>query len=173
MYCAIRSRSFNPGTFALPEFLKKIDYSKPSGPTDTPYHLGHNTKLSIFEEIQQDPVLSRQFNNHMAAYAQGRYRWMDPGFYPVQQQLIDGTTIGDQDVLLVDIGGSFGHDLLDFRRKWPDVPGRLVLQDLPEVVASVQNLDPSIDVMGYDFFTEQPVKGGTSFCLYGTLELEY
>lgn len=151
----------------MPEFLKKTNYANPTSPTDTPYHLGHDTNLTIFEEIQQDPVLSRQFNNHMAAYAQGRYRWMDHGFYPVQKQLIDGTSISDQDVLLVDVGGSFGHDLLDFRRKWPDVPGRLVLQDLPEVVASVQNLDePSIDVMGHDFFTEQPVKGGLMFLVY-------
>lgn len=84
---------------------------------------------------------------------------MDPGFYPVQERLVDGVTIGEDDVLLVDLGGSFGHDLSDFRRKWPGLPGRLVLQDLPEVVVSVKDLHPTIEVTAHDFFTEQPVKG--------------
>lgn len=95
----------------------------------------------------------------MGVYAQGRPRWMDKGFYPVQEQLVDGVEIGENDTLLVDVGGSFGHDISDFRRKWPDVPGKLALQDLPEVVSSVEGLDSSIEVMGHDFFTEQPIKG--------------
>ncbi|KAJ5811456.1 Winged helix-turn-helix transcription repressor DNA-binding [Penicillium riverlandense] len=95
----------------------------------------------------------------MSVYAQGRMRWMNPGFYPVQEQLVDGAPIGDQDVLLVDMGGSIGHDLSEFRRRWPNVPGRLVLQDLPEVVCSAKDLDPSIEVTAYDFFTELPIKG--------------
>lgn len=121
--------------------------------------MGHETDMGFFSHVQQEPLTAKQFNNHMSAYAQGRLRWMDPGFYPVQEQLIDGVTIGDDDVLLVDVGGSFGHDLSDFRRKWPGLPGRLVLQDLPEVVISVKDLHHSIDVTGHDFFTEQPVKG--------------
>jgi hypothetical protein len=85
---------------------------------------------------------------------------MDVGFYPVQS-LVEGTGIGDDDVLIVDMGGSMGHDLSEFRRKWPDVPGRLVLQDLPEVIeqAKTVGLHSSIQPMAHDFFTEQPVKG--------------
>jgi hypothetical protein len=49
----------------------------------------------------------------------------------VRERLIDGAAIKQDDVLLVDVGGSFGHDLLYFRRKCPDVPGRLLLQDRP------------------------------------------
>lgn len=114
--------------------------------------------MGFFGHLQQEPITARRFNNHMGVYAQGRARWTDPGFYPVQEQLAEGTTLGEKGVLLVDVGGSFGHDLLDFRRKWPSVPGRLVLQDLPEVVSSVKDLHPSIDVTAHDFFTEQPVK---------------
>lgn len=121
--------------------------------------MGHNTDMGFFGHVQREPITAKQFNNHMGVYAQGRPRWMDPGFYPVQEQLIEGATISENDVLLVDVGGSFGHDLSDFRQKWPNVPGRLVLQDLPEVVISVKDMDHSIDVMGHDFFTEQPVKG--------------
>lgn len=147
---------------ALPEFLKRTNYQNPISPTDTAFQLGYGSDMGFFGRVQQEPLTAKQFNNHMSMYAQGRVRWMDHGFYPVQKQLIDGVVIKDQDVSLVDVGGSFGHDLEDFRRKWPGVPGRLVLQDLPEVVAAVKDLHPSIEVTGHDFFTEQPVKGMTA-----------
>lgn len=154
------------GILALPAFLEKTNYRNPTSATDTAFQLGYKTDMGFFGHLQQEPITARRFNNHMGVYAQGRARWMDPGFYPVQEQLIEGTTLGKEDVLLVDVGGSFGHDLLDFRRKWPSVPGRLVLQDLPEVVSSVKDLlHPSIDVTAHDFFTQQPVKGMFLSCL--------
>ncbi|CAG8892072.1 unnamed protein product [Penicillium egyptiacum] len=124
-----------------------------------PFLLGHETEMGSFGHVQQEPLTAKQSNNHMSVYARCRVRWMDPGFYPVQEQLIAGVTISEDDVLLVDVAGSFGHDLSDFRRKWPGLPGRLVLQDLPEVMVSVKDLHPSIEVTSHDFFTERPVKG--------------
>ncbi|CAI7612634.1 unnamed protein product [Penicillium viridicatum] len=163
------TRRFAKGIMALPAFLKKNNYQNPTSPTDTAFQMGYGTDMGFFGHVQQEPLTAKQFNNHMSVYAQGRVRWMDPGFYPVQEQLIDGFTIGEDDVLLVDVGGSFGHDISDFRRKWPGVPGRLVLQDLPEVVVSVKDLHPSIDVTGHDFFTEQPVKGARAYYMHSVL----
>ncbi|KAJ5625074.1 Winged helix-turn-helix transcription repressor DNA-binding [Penicillium lagena] len=160
---------FTRGILALPEFLKKNGYRNPTNPTDTAFQLGYDTDKGFFQHVQEEPDTAKQFNNHMSVYAQGRMRWMDPGFYPVQEQLVDGTAIGDQDALLVDMGGSFGHDLSDFRRKWPNAPGRLVLQDLPEVVSSVKDLHPSIEVTAHDFFTEQPVKGARAYYMHSVL----
>ncbi|CAI7573252.1 unnamed protein product [Penicillium palitans] len=165
----LMTHRFTKGIMALPAFLKKNNYQNPTSPTDTAFQMGYGTDMGFFGHVQQEPLTAKQFNNHMSVYAQGRVRWMDPGFYPVQEQLIDGVTIGEDDVLLVDVGGSFGHDLSDFRRKWPGVPGRLVLQDLPEVVVSVKDLHPSIDVTGHDFFTEQPVKGARAYYMHSVL----
>lgn len=83
---------------------------------------------------------------------------MDAGFYPVQDHLVKGF---DRDApLLVDVGGSTGHDLAEFRRKHPEVQGQFILQDLPEVVEKAQTLiSPEIKAMEHDFFKEQPVKG--------------
>lgn len=41
------------------------------------------------------------------------------------------------------------------------MPGRLVLQDLPEVVEQARGmfLHPRIELMAHDFFTEQPIQG--------------
>ncbi|RAK75872.1 S-adenosyl-L-methionine-dependent methyltransferase [Aspergillus fijiensis CBS 313.89] len=164
---------FTQGFLALPAFLAQTRYANPTSPTETAFQLGHRTSLNFFEHVQREPDTARRFNNHMGVYAQGRPRWMDPGFYPVRHQLVEGAVpaIGDEGVLLVDVGGSFGHDLLDFRRKWPDVPGRLVLQDLPEVVASVPGevRELGVEAMGYDFFTAQPVIGARAYYLHSIL----
>jgi hypothetical protein len=108
--------------------------------------------------MKENPEAASQFNNHMTAYHQGRPSWMDIGFYDVESLF---SNVGQDDVLLVDVGGSMGHDLSEFRRKWSGAPGRLVLQDLPDVVAQARTmqLNPSIEVMEHDFFTEQPIKG--------------
>lgn len=158
------------GVQALPAHLKKNNYRNPSDGTNCAFQLGFNTNLHFFDFLRENPVHAVQFNNHMSAYHQGRPSWMDVGFYPVQS-LVEGTGIGDDDVLIVDMGGSMGHDLSEFRRKWPDVPGRLVLQDLPEVIeqAKTVGLHSSIQPMAHDFFTEQPVKGARAYYMHSVL----
>lgn len=94
----------------------------------------------------------------MSVYSLGRPSWMDAGFYPVRD-LVDTTSITDDDVLLVDMGGNIGHDLAEFKSKCPDLPGRLILQDLPAVVTHANGLQEAIEVMPHDLFTQQPVQG--------------
>lgn len=97
----------------------------------------------------------------MAGYQLGRPAWMDEGFYPVRQRLIDGFDTKSKDAtLLVDIAGNIGHYTEQFRSKFPDAPGRLIVQDLPIVIQGIQDLHPRIEKMEHDFFTEQPIKGG-------------
>lgn len=106
--------------------------------------------------------MGAQFNTHMGSYAFGRPTWVDEGFYPVGERLLEGFDDEDETAaLLVDIGGSIGHDLQKFRDAFLEAKGRLVLQDLEPVVAQVKEdeLDASIERMAYDFLTEQPVKG--------------
>lgn len=62
--------------------------------------------------------------------------------------------------LFVDVGGGTGQQCIAMRERWPELKGRVVLQDLPSVVNEVQ-LPEGIDVMAYDFFTKQPVTGKT------------
>lgn len=100
-----------------------------------------------------------QFNNHMTAYHEGRPSWMDADFYPVQQELVEGACIDAEAVLMVDVGGGLGHDLVEFHRKHPKAPGRLVVQDLPSVIGTIQEIDKAVEPMGHDFFNEQPIKG--------------
>ncbi|OJK02617.1 hypothetical protein ASPACDRAFT_50168 [Aspergillus aculeatus ATCC 16872] len=158
---------------AIPEFLRKTSYRDPANGLDCPFQLGYNTQAAFFEFVGQHPVLSAQFNNLMSIYHQGRASWMDPGFYPVEQRLLVDTTTTDpaDSILLVDVGGGKGHDLAEFRAKWPSSPGRLILQDQPAVLAEVvgSQLHESIECMPHDFFTEQPCKGARAYFLHSVL----
>lgn len=158
----LRTACITKGILALPAQLKKDGYRNPSNGLDCGFQLGFNTQKHFFEFIKDYPEAAKQFNNHMSVYSQGRPSWMDVGFYDVPS-LIHHAETGEDHALLVDVGGSVGHDLSEFRRKWPQAAGRLVLQDLPEVLAQAKNanLHPSIELMEHDFFTEQPVKGET------------
>lgn len=141
------------------EFAKKTSYREPHDVFDGPLQYGYKTKLDCFSHFAANPPYDLQFAQHMGAYRQGRPSWMDKGFYPVQERLVDGFDGSGDGVLLVDVGGSFGHDIDEFRRKHPSAPGRLVVQDLPSVVDQIDKLDGKIERMGHDFFTEQPIKG--------------
>lgn len=143
---------------ALPEFLKKQEYKHIGDTHDCAFQLGYNTPNSFFEHLGAIPHLGAQFGQHMGAYHQGRPSWMDKGFYPVEERLVEGAQGGDS-VLIVDVGGSRGHDLQEFRKKWPEAAGKFVLQDHAHVIAEAKGLDKAIEPMVHDFFTEQPVKG--------------
>lgn len=130
---------------------------------NSPLQLGYKTKLNFFEHLHNNPPWGEQFHLHMGGYRQGRPSWMDANFFPVQDRLIEGFEESEDAALLVDLGGSFGHDLTEFTKKFPDVTGRLILQDLPVVIDQIHTLDEKIEKMKHDFFTEQPIKGKSLF----------
>ena len=119
---------------------------------------------SQFEWLAQRKLSQTRFNSYMASRRQGKPSWFDT--FPVER--LSRTAVARDDaVFLVDVGGNQGHDLVRFRKRFPSVPGRVVLQDLPKVVASaaVSSVrEDSVEIMGYSFFDPQPVKG-TSFVL--------
>lgn len=59
---------------------------------------------------------------------------------------------------LADIRAGIGQQCIEFRRRFPDAPGRVILQDLPHVVEQAMPHD-GVEKMGHSFFTPQPVKG--------------
>ncbi|KAK7402779.1 hypothetical protein QQX98_011459 [Neonectria punicea] len=128
----------------------------------------YGTKMNTFE-WQRSLGYDRHFNHHMAGYRQGRVPWMTPGFYPVQERLIEGGDTRPSAPFLVDIGGNMGHDLVEFHQYHPHAPGKLILQDLPAIIESIQELDPAITPMSYNFHTKQPVKGARAYYIHSCL----
>ncbi|CAF9930697.1 hypothetical protein IMSHALPRED_008255 [Imshaugia aleurites] len=160
-----------PAFFALPEHLSKTQYKNPDNPIDGAFQLGHGTKNHFFEWVSQRPERLSQFQHHMAGYRTGRPSWMDPNFYPVEQNLVEGAKTEDDAVFLVDVGGGKGHDLQELHRKHPTLPGKLVLQELKDVIeeASASGLGEKIVPMEHDFFTKQPVLGARAYYMHSCL----
>lgn len=84
--------------------------------------------------------------------------------YPVEAELAKTESTlktGKEDALFVDVAGGRGHDAGKFKAACPSLPGRCILQDLPGTLASVKKAEPpeGVELMEYDFFTPQPVKG--------------
>jgi hypothetical protein len=71
-----------------------------------------------------------------------------------------GLLVGsEEEVVLVDVGGSQGHVLKDVKKHLPNLKGRLVLEEIPETLASV-TIPEGIEALPYNFLeSEQPIKG--------------
>ncbi|RMY40164.1 hypothetical protein D0866_01444 [Hortaea werneckii] len=139
-----------PALSQFPTYAKRTAYREPSDPENGPYQFGVRTDRGFFEDQAVKKPLLELFGNHMGGYRQGRRSWWEEGFYPVRERVVRGAGLEEGDaggggkVLLVDVGGSFGHDLRAFAAGFGDVVGmargrgRLVLEDLPEVVGQIR-----------------------------------
>lgn len=54
--------------------------------------------------------------------------------YPVEKE-VNGFKPSSDSEVLVDIGGGFGHHSVFFKEKFPNIEGRIVVQDLPSTLA--------------------------------------
>ncbi|KAI8956424.1 putative O-methyltransferase [Daldinia sp. FL1419] len=151
----------------LPEYLKNTGYKLPTSVTDGPFQAAHKTELSAFAWLDRTPPYLEAFNNYMSAYRLGKPSWVDPGFYPVSDRLIEGFNSDYSDVFLVDVGGGKGHDLHELKEKYPHIPGKLILQDRPAVISTVS--DDSFEAVSHDFFTAQPIKHARAYYLHSIL----
>ena len=60
--------------------------------------------------------------------------------------------------IFVDVGGSIGHQCAALKARYPNIPGRIIYQDLPPVIPHGLKI-PGVEPMVHDFWQEQPVKG--------------
>ncbi|CZS78221.1 unnamed protein product [Fusarium graminearum] len=148
----------------FPDHFKQANYQHPGLP-DGPYQYAHNSSLPFFDWLVANPPYVNWFGSFMSVYRAGNPDWWE--FYPVEERLAAGFDKSKSDVLVVDVGGGRGHDLLSFSNGIKS-PGRLILQDLPEVIADVTETT-AFESQAYDFFTPQPVHGARSYFLHSIL----
>ncbi|KPM39842.1 hypothetical protein AK830_g6748 [Neonectria ditissima] len=155
------SRSFRN----FPEHFDKAGYKAP-GLTDGPYQSCFNSSLPFFDWLAANPPFVDWFASFMSVYRAGNLDWWT--FYPVAERLVDGFNKDSGDAFLVDVGGGRGHDLGAFAGAHPTPPGRLILQDQPEVIATVQQ-DARFESQSHDFYTPQPIKYARAYVLHSIL----
>lgn len=126
-----------------------------------------NTKLQYYDWLKTEPEQAVAFNTTMMLQRMDRGEpWYE--YYPVTSKV--GTSFDGKTPLMVDVGGNIGINIGDFHAKFPELPGRLVLEDLPEVISSIQELDPAIERVVHSFLDPQPeIAKGAKFYFLGTV----
>ena len=122
-----------------------------------------NGGKTFWQSMKEDPEAGDDFHQLMASRRQGRLAPSWFNIYPAESRLavMNGNIKTEpENVLLIDIGGGRGHDVADFRAAYRHLPGKCILQDLPETIAEARKAPPGdVELMEHDFFTPQPVKG--------------
>lgn len=73
-------------------------------------------------------------------------------------------TVGSSRALFVDIGGNIGHQSARLRARYPDAPGRIIVQDLEETIQAARPVE-GVEFMVHDFFGPQPIKNAKFYYL--------
>ncbi|KAE8367887.1 O-methyltransferase-domain-containing protein [Aspergillus caelatus] len=154
-------------TTYAPEYFRRNNNQFPTSAEDTPFQLAKSTPLSYFAWLGENPSLAKDFQQWMTLKQQAAPNWVD--WFDIQGNLLGGFRNQPDDVLLVDVGGGEGHYLHAFNDKFPDAPGRRILQDLPQVISTINNTPKGTELMAHDFFTVQPVKGARAYYMHWIL----
>lgn len=148
-------------TSFLNEYLKEKSYTNREDADDTAFHYAHGTKESFFEWLAHNPADQKAFNSVMTM----NRRIIDTEWYehfPVEEKL----QVSPDRALLVDIGGGIGHDLSQLKQHFPELPGRLVVQDLQSVIGDIKDpLPEGVEAMAHNMFDPQPVKCAKAYYL--------
>lgn len=116
----------------------------------------HPEGLNFFHSLATSPQAQLAFAKDMEGLAAGKVDWTK--IYDTNQ-LLDGYDLAGDGAFLVELGGSHDHDITRLLNRHLELPaGRLVLQDLPDVLQFV-NVHEKIIVLPHDFFTPQPIQG--------------
>jgi hypothetical protein len=89
----------------------------------------------------------------MAFRRQPELSWLT--VYPVAEQ---AKGCDPSRAVYVNIGGGVGHQCAQFKQRFPDIPGRVILQDMPHSIANALPT-PGVENIVHDFFQPQPIKG--------------
>lgn len=141
----------------FPRWLAKKGLRCPDNPKDGLLQMAFGTKLETFEFWHQQPEVLDNFNTAMGSLDSARTSWLD--WFPVKERLFDGIHFDDKSIVLVDVAGGRGHKLEAFQKKYSPAAGRLILEEAPAVIDDIEQLDPKIERVKYNFFEPQPISG--------------
>lgn len=145
----------NPAFQIMPSYLAETGYKNPDSFTDGIFNRAHKSDLPTFAIIHSDPSRSARFNLFMKAQRGSQTKCFS--VYPFEEESKGWPA---EKPLFVDVGGGAGHQTASFKKQFPDLPGLVILQDLPEPVEDAKLVVPSdVKRMAHNFFEPQPIKG--------------
>ena len=147
----------------LPEYLASLSFHCPDDPDNALFQYALGTNLNMFQWLETQPEQLAVFSAYNAASTKRRgpvLRAAISALLSVKDPVTPSERAQPKEdqVLLVDVGAGRGQVLADIRKERPDLVGRIIAQDLPEVIAGRETAD-GVENMAFDFFEYQPVKG--------------
>jgi demethylsterigmatocystin 6-O-methyltransferase len=148
----------------FPEWLKDHEY-KTTWASDEDNVAFEIHDANVWEFYDQNPEASAIFDMAMSIQENFPPEMTPP--YPFVDNSADVRSETDA-VTLVDVGGGAGQAIGKIKQKYPNVPGKFILQDLPK---TIENLAPDraeqlgFEPMVHNFFDPQPIKGAKYYHL--------
>lgn len=142
---------------AMPAFLEKTHYKNPDDDMHTVFQDAWSDERHVFSWFVDHPQKLGYFNDYMALRRSPERSWIQ--IYPVFEK-----TLGwdPERPMFVDVGGSIGHQCAHFKKSFPGLPGRVILQDLEHSISKALPT-PGVENMVHDFFELQPIRGESTF----------
>ncbi|KAJ6100179.1 hypothetical protein N7467_001714 [Penicillium canescens] len=119
-----------PTLAKVPEFLRLQNFNNPEGTATGPLQLAEQIDEPIWTCLPRHPEKLGACHTYMESNRGARPGWLQ--WLPVAERLLEGAQ--SDGVLLVDVAGGRGHGLVDFAAKFPDAPGRLILEFLLHIL---------------------------------------
>ncbi|KAI1370106.1 S-adenosyl-L-methionine-dependent methyltransferase [Hypoxylon crocopeplum] len=149
---------------ATPQFLADTSYVNPTDVLHSPFQIAHKTDKPSYAWAMGQPKLMEGFNLWMTEQHQGQRTWLDVFDFAGH---VGGSSVDT--LVFVDVGGGIGQQCALIRNTFPQLPGRVVLQDQPFVLPHAIPTD-GVEKQPFDFWTEQPLKGARIYYMRNILE---
>ena len=151
---------------SFPKYFERIGYSNPLGKDKSAFY--HIYRQHYFDYLiaPGNERGAKAFHDHMKFKAFG-VKWFEvPGI--IDTLFESKQNLSEDQALIVDVGGSTGHALIEFASSNPQVKGRKILQDLPSCIDALDKshlASCGIEAMSHDFFTPQPIVNAKAYYL--------
>ncbi|KAE8381270.1 S-adenosyl-L-methionine-dependent methyltransferase [Aspergillus bertholletiae] len=141
------------------EYFEEKGYKNPSDAYDAPFQFAYETNEHHFDWLSKRPAIQSIFNSVMTESKRHcGIEWFE--IYPV----LDKLQVAPERVAFIDIGGGVGHDITALKARFPKLPGKYILEDLPHVIDAIKEpLPEGISAVKYNMFEEQPIQGAKAY----------
>lgn len=148
---------------AFPAFLAETKYRDVNDAAKTAFQKAFPTDLPAFMWLPTQPERFGPLQQVMTVQGAAGTPWFS--VFPFQEEL---STFEGQHVL-VDVGGGFGHQCAALLAAFPELRGKLVLQELPQTLAQLPPQLDGVDLVAQDFFQAQQVREARFYYLRNVL----
>ncbi|KAJ4309515.1 hypothetical protein N0V94_008899 [Neodidymelliopsis sp. IMI 364377] len=143
-----------PAFLALNCVLKNPEEKK------TAFQIGHHSAENFSTWLEAHPIQHNAFHRFVQAQSSSLPTWLSA--VPFNTEDAQNTTTDD--IVFVSVNGGNGAQCALLKQTFPNLQGRIILQDQPAVLASAPSV-PGMETMAHDFMAEQPVHGSLPFSL--------